>query len=80
MNPEDLKVGMRVWAWWRSELLLYTGKRTRNYSYQFENFGDQERILEFEALTSFAAGLRDEDEEANAEEAESAVPEPAKPE
>ena len=35
---------------------------------------------EFEALASFAAGLRDEDEEANAEEAESAVPEPAKPE
>lgn len=41
MNPEDLKVGMHVWAWWRGELLLYTGKRTKDYSYQFENFGDQ---------------------------------------
>lgn len=45
MTADQLFKGVRVWAWWRSELLLFTGvirkNDPNNILFQFENFGDQ---------------------------------------
>ena len=45
MTADQLFKGVRVWSWWRHELLLFTGivrkKDPNNVMFQFENFGDQ---------------------------------------
>ena len=44
MTADQLVKGVRVWSWWRHELLLFTGNIRKNnpdnFLFQFENFGD----------------------------------------
>lgn len=41
MTQAQLKKGTRVWCWWMSRLLLFTGKTSEKRGFEFEDFGDQ---------------------------------------
>lgn len=41
MEIAQLKKGTRVWCWWMSSLMLFTGKVSETRGYEFEDFGDK---------------------------------------